>query len=136
VNGPLAAALTGAAQDARVGARRAMRQGLVLALGCLIGVAGLGFLTASAFLALEATHGAARAALVVGLALLLLAGGIVALARGRPPRPLPAEGAPPRPAAEAHRPPAEAPRPPDAAALLAFTAAFVLARYLTGRLRG
>jgi hypothetical protein len=106
-----------------------MRLGLALALGCLIGVAGLGFLTASAFLALEATHGAARAALVVGLALLLLAGGIVAVARGRPPRPLPAGGAPPRPAAEAHH-------PHDAASLLAFTAAFVLARYLTGRTRG
>jgi hypothetical protein len=106
VNGPLAAALTGAAQDARVGARRAMRQGLVLVLGCLIGAGAIGFLTASAFLALEAPLGAATAALAVGLALSVLAGGVLALARGRPPRPLPV--APPRFTAEA-------PRPPDAA---------------------
>jgi hypothetical protein len=52
--------------------------------------------------------------------------GILALARGRTPRPLPV--APPRMTAEA-------PRPPDAVPLLAFTAAFVLARYLTGRKR-
>jgi hypothetical protein len=126
VSGSLAAALTGAAADARVGARKAMRQGLALALGCLIGATGLGFLTASAFLALEAPLGAATAALVVGLALSLLAVGILALARSRPPRPLPV--APPRLTAEA-------PRPPDPVPLLAFTAAFVLARYLTGRAR-
>jgi len=129
VNGPLAAVLSGASQDARVGARRAMRHGLALALGCLIGAGAIGFLTASAFLALEVTLGAATAALAVGVALSILAGGVLALARGRPPRPLPAGAAPPRLAVEA-------PPPPDAASLLAFTAAFVLARYLTGRLRG
>ena len=104
-----------------------MRQGLAVALGCLIGAGAIGFLTASAFLALEAPLGPATAALAVGVALSVLAGGVLALARGRPPRPLPV--ATPRLAAEA-------PPPPDAAALLAFTAAFVLARYLTGRLRG
>ena len=129
MSGPLAAALTDAAQDARASARKAMRQGLALALGCLIGAVGLGFLTASAFLALETTLGAARAALTVGIALSILGGGVLALARGRPRGPLPAGGAPPRLAAEA-------PRPPDPVPLLAFTAAFVLARYLTGRLRG
>jgi hypothetical protein len=129
VSGSLAAALRGAAQDARANARDAMRQGLAVALGCLIGAVGLGFLTASAFLALEATLGAAAAALAVGIALSILGGGVLALARSRPPGPLPAGGAPPRLAAEA-------PPPPDAVPLLAFTAAFVLARYLTGRLRG
>ena len=59
-----------------------MRQGLALALGCLIGTAGLGGLTASAFLALEAPLGTGTAALLTGLALSILAGGV--LARGRP----------------------------------------------------
>lgn len=129
MNAPIAAALSGAVQDARVRARDAMRRGLALALGCLIGAAGLGFLTASAFLALEATLGAATGALVVGLALSLMAGGIVAMARGLRQRPPPPHAMPPRPAVEP-------PPPPDAVPLLAFTAAFVLARYLTGRLRG
>jgi hypothetical protein len=127
VSGSLAAALLGAAQDARARARDAMRQGLAVALGCLIGAVGLGFLTASAFLALEAPLGASTAALAVGVALSILAGGVLALARGRPPRPLPVASP---------RFTAEAPRPPDTLLLLAFTAAFVLARYLTGRLRG
>jgi hypothetical protein len=106
-----------------------MRQGLALSLGCLIGAVGLGFLTAAAFLALEAPLGAAMAALVVGVALSILAGGVLALARGRPHAPAPAAGAAPRLAAEA-------PPLPDAVPLLAFTATFVLARYLSGRLRG
>jgi hypothetical protein len=106
-----------------------MRQGLALSLGCLIGAVGLGFLTAAAFLALETELGAATAALVVGLALLIMAVGVLALAQ-RGPLGLPPTGAtPPRLAAEA-------PPPPDAVPLLAFTAAFVLARHLTGRLRG
>jgi len=128
VNGSIATALTGAAQDARNRARRAMRQGLALTLGCLIGAAGLGFLTASAFLALEASLGATTAALLVGLAISIVAGGILAVSRRRAERPLPAGWVPPPPAAQA-------PHPPDAGPLLAFTAAFVLARYLKGRLR-
>lgn len=106
-----------------------MRQGLALSLGCLIGAVGLGFLTAAAFLALEATLGAATAALAVGAALSILGGGVLALARSRALGPLPAGGAP-------HRRAAEAPPKPDAVPLLTFTAAFVLARHLTGRLRG
>jgi hypothetical protein len=129
VNGSIATALTGAAQEARMVARNAMRHGLALMLGGLIGAAGLGFLTASAFLALEASFGAATAALVVGIALSILAGGGLAFAQGRQPGNLPAGEAAPRLVAEA-------PPPPDAVPLLAFTAAFVLARYLSGRLRG
>jgi hypothetical protein len=128
VSGFVAAALRGAAQDAQASARKAMRQGIALTLGCLIGTAGLGFLTASAFLALKAALGATTAALLVGLTLSISAGGILAVARSRAQRPLPAGWAPPRPAAQA-------PHPPDGVPLLAFTAAFVLARYLTGRLR-
>jgi hypothetical protein len=128
VSGSLAAALTGAAQDARNSARRAMRQGLALSLGCLIGAVGLGFLTAAAFLALETELGAATAALVVGLAFLIMAVGVLALAQRRPLGLPPTGATPPRPAAEA-------PPPPNPAALVAFTAAFVLARYLTDRPR-
>lgn len=105
-----------------------MRQGLALSLGCLIGAVGLGFLTASAFLALETELGAATAALVVGVALLIMAVGVLAMAQRRPLGIPPTGATPPRPAAEA-------PPPPNPAALVAFTAAFALARYLTDRPR-
>jgi hypothetical protein len=124
-----AAALRGAALDVREGARRALRQGLTLALGGLIAATGLGFLTASAFLAIKTAFGATTAALLTGLALSILGAGIMALSRNRPPPPRPSE-------AGTLRPVTPGPHPPDAAPLLAFTVAFVLARYLTGRLRG
>jgi len=44
--------------------------------GWLIGVGGLGFLTASAFLTLGVTVGAEWAALVIGIGLMLLAAGL------------------------------------------------------------
>jgi hypothetical protein len=106
-----------------------MRQGLALTLGCLLGIAGLGFLTASAFLALKAALGAPTAALMLGVAFSILPGGILAVSRSHAQRPPPAGETAPRLVAEA-------PPPPDAVPLLAFTAAFVLARYLSGRLRG
>jgi hypothetical protein len=124
-----AAALRSAALDAREGVRRVLRQTLWVALGGFVGVTGFGFLTASAFLAIKTASGATTAALLTGLALSLLAAGIMALTKDRPPPPRPSEAAMARPATPG-------PHPPDAAPLLAFTVAFVLARYLTGRLRG
>jgi hypothetical protein len=94
-----------------------------------MGAAGLGFLTAAAFLAIKTAFGATTAALLTGLALSILGAGIMALTKNRPPAPRPSEAAMARPVTPG-------PHPPDAAPLLAFTAAFVLARYLTGRLRG
>lgn len=90
----------------------------------LIGVAGLGFLTASAFLALSAVMSAAWAALLIGLGLLLVAVGCVAIAK----KPWSKKGL------------ANAPKTQTAAAMdasnvaptVAFTAAFVLGRYLGG----
>ncbi|MCZ4354572.1 hypothetical protein O4H61_18810 [Roseovarius aestuarii] len=89
----------------------------------LIGLAGFAFITASAFLALSASLGAALAALLTGLGLLLAAGGCVAIVK----KPWSkqhlanAPNAPPIPSAT---------DPSNVAATVAFTAAFVLARYL------
>lgn len=91
---------------------------------CLIWCAGLGFLTASAFLALGALMEPAWSAFFVGLLLLLVAAGSVAFIR--------------KASARQHR--ATAPKGPPTAnvetsgalATVAFTAAFVLARYLDG----
>jgi hypothetical protein len=91
---------------------------------------GLGFLTASAFLAMKTALGATTVALLTGLGLSVLAAGMVVLTRRQQP---PA----PRPAEAAWSPPAAlGPYPPDAASLFAFTVAFLLARYLARRLRG
>jgi hypothetical protein len=124
-----ATALRGAALDAREGASRALRQALWVALGGLIAATGLGFLTASAFLAIKTALGATTAALLTGLALSILGAGIMALTKNRPIAPRPSEAAMARLVSPG-------PHPRDAAPLLAFTVAFVLARYLTGRLRG
>lgn len=68
----------GSAQDA---AQKVLwRLFLEISVG-LIGLAGLGFITASAFLALSASLGAAWAALLTGLGLLLAAGGFVAIVK-------------------------------------------------------
>ena len=106
--------------------RRRAKSALALVLEIsvgLIGLAGLGFITASAFLALSALLGAAVAAFLTGLGLLLAAGARVAIVKkswskqylANPPK------APPIPSAT---------DPSNVAATVAFTAAFVLARYL------
>ena len=109
----------GSAQDA---AQKVLwRLFLEISVG-LIGLAGLGFITASAFLALSASLGAALAALLTGLGLLLAAGGCVAIVKKPMPKPHLANApiAPPIPSAT---------NPAGVAATVAFTAAFVLARY-------
>lgn len=116
-------AMRGVEGSARVAAQKVLwRLFLEISVG-LIGLAGLGFITASAFLALSAPLGAAWAALLIGLGLLLAAGGCVAIVK----KPMPkqhlanAPNAPPIPSGT---------KPAGVAATVAFTAAFVLARYL------
>ncbi len=95
--------------------------------GYLIGVAGIGFLTAWAFLSLSMALGEGSAALLIGLGLTLLGAGVLTLF-WRCSKPAPADVPQSRPAA----PQADM---DDAPSLIAFTAAFVLARYLTGEMR-
>ncbi|MFT6447227.1 hypothetical protein [Pseudophaeobacter arcticus] len=116
-------AMRGVEGSARDAAQKVLwRLFLEISVG-LIGLAGFGFITASAFLALSASLGAAWAALSTGLGLLLAAGGCVAIVK----KPWSkqhlanAPNAPPIPTAT---------DPAGVAATVAFTAAFVLARYL------
>lgn len=113
----------------RDGARKVMWEVLFGLSAVLIGLAGLGFLTASAYLALSEIVGAVWAAFCVGLVLVALAGGFVALAQRRPSRP--AAVADPKPASGGDNPDAA-----DLGSMIAFTVAFVLARSLSDKDRG
>lgn len=116
-------AMRGVEGSARVAAQKVLwRLFLEISVG-LIGLAGLGFITASAFLALSASLGAALAALLTGLGLLLAAGGCVAILK-KPWSKQQVANAPKAP------PIPSATDPTGVAATVAFTAAFVLARYL------
>jgi membrane-associated phospholipid phosphatase len=106
-------------QDA---ARKLVWQILLGLSGCLVGLAALGFLTASAFLTLSTAVGPELAALFVGIGLVFLAVGLLALALR--PRINPNVVDTPIPPPEASG--AEV---PNIATTVAFTAAFVLARY-------
>ncbi len=114
---------------AREGARKLLRPILLSLTACLFGAAGIGFLVTWIFLTLSAAWGPAMAALILGAGLMLLAGLFLAVAI----RPLskPATAAAPTPRSPA---PDDADR--DGASLVAFTAAFVLGKYLTGNRRG
>jgi Na+-transporting methylmalonyl-CoA/oxaloacetate decarboxylase gamma subunit len=114
---------------AREGARKLLRP-IVLGLSaCLFGAAGIGFLLAWVFLTLSAVWGPAMAALALGVGLTLLAGLLLAVAM----RPL---SKPDTAAAPTPRSPAPKDAERDGASLVAFTAAFVLGKYLTGNRRG
>jgi predicted lipid-binding transport protein (Tim44 family) len=106
------------------GARKVLTRAMLLLIGCLIGAVGLGFLIVWAFATLSAAIGVGMAALVIGLGLSLISGVLVSLAL-RQPKPVPAESP--------KEPPAN-PMPDlsDVPSQIAFTVAFVLARYLTG----
>jgi hypothetical protein len=97
---------------------------ILLALaGVLAGAAGVAFLTAWAYLTLSSAVGQGPASLLIGLGLTVLAVGILAVARNRFTQttqsdPLVAE------------PQTSAPSEAEFASQIAFTAAFVLARYL------
>ena len=114
---------------AREGARKLLRPILLCLTARLFGTAGIGFLVAWAFLILSAAWGPAMAALSLGAGLTLLAGIFLVVAV----RPLskPAAAAAPTPRSLG---PKDAER--DGASLVAFTAAFVLGKYLTGDGRG
>lgn len=94
--------------------------------GCLTALAGLGFLCAASFLALGPVLGAGWATFVIGAGLIGLAGVLLALSGRRSsksaPKAKPNAPPPSAPAAEAA----------ETGSILAFTAAFVLARYLAG----
>lgn len=94
--------------------------------GCLTALAGLGFLCASSILALSPVLGAGWATFVIGAALIVLAGVLLALSGRRSPKLVPkaAPAAPP--------PSATAAEAAETGSIIAFTLAFVLARYLAG----
>jgi hypothetical protein len=109
---------------------RAMLIPALLALaGGVTGVAALGFLVASAYLALGAAMGYGLAALLTGSGLALLSLALVVLARRQMSQQGPADPARKTPAAQDSA-------VSDTASEIAFTTAFVLARYLGGDRRG
>jgi hypothetical protein len=102
---------------------------LLALAGGVTGVAGLGFLAASAYLAIGAVMGHEMAALLTGSGLALLSCGLVVLAR----RQLSQHG----PADPAGKKPADQEKAVcDTTSQIAFTTAFVLARFLGGDRRG
>jgi hypothetical protein len=124
VNYVFDAFLQTAARDAE---RRARRLMLITMLGFasgLMAVAGIGFVTAWAFLTLSVSMGPGLAALLIGLGLFGLAGAVLAFAVSLASKPAPK-------LASEHKPETADPGKPDAVAVIAFTAAFVLGRYLT-----
>jgi hypothetical protein len=115
-------------RDVRNEARKAMIP-LLLGLAAFVaGSAGMGFLTVWAYLALSVAMGPQTASLVIGLGFLSLAAGALLFARWRPSR----RSAQNPPEVRAEVPASET---PDAVSLVAFTAAFVLARALGDRKR-
>jgi len=101
--------------------------------GCLTALAGLGFLCAASFLALGPVLGAGWATFVIGAGLMVLAGVLLALSGRRSSNPAPKPVPKPVPAAPPPSPSAaEAAEAAETGSIIAFTAAFVLARYLAG----
>lgn len=98
---------------------------MLVLLACLLGLLAIGFLTASAYLAISAAYGPVWAMLMLGAVFMGLAGVALLLSRLRLTKPALAA-------------PVTAPdaTPSEAAATVAFTAAFVLGRYLAGKKRG
>lgn len=97
---------------------------ILLALaGGLTGAAGVAFLTAWAYLTLSSAVGQGPASLLIGLGLTILTVGILALARNRLTQTIRLD--PPL-----TQPDTSAPSEAEFASQIAFTAAFVLARYL------
>jgi len=114
---------------AREGARKLLRPIVLGLTACLFGAGGIGFLLAWVFLTLSAAWGPAMAALILGAGLTLLAGTLLAVAMRALSKPAIVPAPTPR-----------SPEPKDAerdgASLVAFTAAFVLGKYLTDNRRG
>lgn len=116
-------------------AGRLLLSDLLVLSGVLIGLVGFGFLVASALMTLSLTVGPRWAALIFGLGFMLLAGGLLAFARGRRSRPAPPGTSKAQRPGSDTGPSAEAGTDESAAVMTAFTVAFVLGRYLNGRKR-
>jgi len=116
-------------------AGRVLLSVLLVLSAFLIGLAGFGFLLASAVMTLSLAVGPQWAALLFGLGLMLLAVGCLALAKGRRSRPIHAgtDKAPTR-VDDTDAAPGEG-ADESSALLMAFTVAFVFARYLDRRKR-
>lgn len=110
-------------RDARKDARAMLMPALLALAGGVTGVAGLGFLAASAYLALDAVLGHGTAALLTGSGLTLLSLGLVMLARRQMSQHGPDDPAGKTPADQEKA-------ASDTASQIAFATAFVLARYL------
>lgn len=110
-------------RNVRMDIRKLLMPVLLALAGGLIGATGVGFLTAWAYLTLGAAIGHGSAALLIGLGYLMLSAGLVFLARRQLSKHDP--GDPSR-----KQPGVQGKEATDAASEIAFTAAFVLARYL------
>lgn len=107
----------------RMDARRLLLPILLVMAGGLTGAAGIAFLTVWAYLTLSLAIGHGPASLLIGLGLTILAAGLLVLARKRFLQKPPADPL-------AIRPMTDATGKAVFASQVAFTAAFVLARYL------
>ncbi len=114
------------AHEAVCALRAALRRGALVGMALLIATLGAAFLVFAAYIGLRFLLGPGLAALVLGLALLALAAGVLFVAR-----PSGRNIAAPPPTTH---PPTTPPRPADAATMAVFTAAFVLGRRLADRL--
>ncbi|MBU0643170.1 MAG: phage holin family protein [Alphaproteobacteria bacterium] len=122
-----------AERDVKDGARKLLWSALAVVIAGLTAGVGVCFVLLWAYMTLSAEVGPRMASLVMGLGLILCAAVILALSahqarleRTKTPDPQPAP----------HRAPKPAPSDPDIEtlpSLVAFTAAFVLARYLANR---
>ena len=104
-------------------ARHLLVPTLLALAGVLAGAAGVAFLTVSAYLMLSVVVGQASAAFLIGLGLTVLAVGLLAVARNRFKQATQLD--PP-----VTQPETSAPSEAEFTSQIAFTAAFVLARYL------
>ena len=110
-------------QNVRTDARRLLLPTVLALAGGLTGAAGVAFLTAWAYLTLSIAVGQASASLLIGFGLTILAAVLLVLARNRFTKKTLTD--PP-----VSQPAAPATGETDFASQIAFTAAFVLARYL------
>ena len=117
--------LGGVARDAKVGARRLLLAILLGLTGCFIAIVGFGFLMAWAFMTLSMALDPRSAALLMGLACFIVAGGVFGVLLYKQPPKSAATEAPKAP------PDTSGTETSEAASIAAFTAAFVLGRYLT-----
>jgi hypothetical protein len=118
------------AREAGEAARGFLWRGAPAAAEGLIGLVGAGFVIFAGYAALRPVTGPALAALVTGVVLIVLAVGLAWLSSYLDPARRQRAAGPPPPLQPAARP-----QPEDAASMAAFTAAFVLGRWLADNRR-